>query len=158
MSNFPLTGTSELMRFIDFLEASFSPFDWEANRLNTTLAIFPLKITVAKQLAPDKILLTIVHSFYYNHVPVVQGGCVVSKLINEPIIVHISKASGLTSFIWRRKHYKVSEILSSWWEPSRWWDGEPPKFLIRVAATNRATGIYELFKLDGSWFLYRVFD
>jgi hypothetical protein len=83
---------------------------------------------------------------------------VVSKLINEPIIVHISKASVLTAFIWRRRHYTVSETFSSWWEPSRWWDDEPLRFLIRVAATNRATGIYELCRLDGSWFLHRVFD
>lgn len=81
-----------------------------------------------------------------------------SRLINEPIIVHISKVSVVAAFIWRRKHYKVSEILSSWWEPSKWWHGEPPRFLIRVAATNRTTGIYELCKFNGSWFLHRILD
>jgi hypothetical protein len=82
----------------------------------------------------------------------------VSKLINEPVIVHMGKSSVLTAFIWRRRHYKVSEVLSSWWEPSNWWDGEPPKFLMRVSATNTATGIYELCRLDGNWFLHRVLD
>jgi hypothetical protein len=82
----------------------------------------------------------------------------VSKLINEPITVHINKSSVPTAFIWRRRHYKVSEVLSSWWEPSRWWDGEPTRFLMRVTATNRDTGIYELCKRNGSWFLDRVLD
>lgn len=81
-----------------------------------------------------------------------------SRIINEPITIHISKASVPTAFIWRRRHYSISEVLSSWWEPSKWWDGEPPRFLMRVAATNRATGIYELCKLNGSWFLHRVLD
>ena len=81
-----------------------------------------------------------------------------SKLINEPIIVHISKASVLTAFIWRRRHYKVSQVLSSWWEPSKWWDGESLSFLMRVAAANTATGIYELRRLDGNWFLHRLLD
>jgi hypothetical protein len=83
---------------------------------------------------------------------------VVSRLINEPIVVHTSKDSVPSAFIWRRRHYKVAEIFSSWWEPSRWWDGEPPRFLVRVAATNRSTGIYELCRLDGRWLLHRVFD
>jgi len=82
----------------------------------------------------------------------------VSKLINEPITVHINKASVLTAFIWRRKHYKVSEILSSWWEPARWWDGESPSLLLRVTAINTATGIYELRQLDSNWFLHRLID
>ena len=82
----------------------------------------------------------------------------VSRLIDEPITVHISKASVITAFIWRRRLYKVSETLSAWWEPSRWWDGESPRFLIRVAATNRSTGTYELCKIDGRWLLHRVFD
>jgi hypothetical protein len=83
---------------------------------------------------------------------------VVSRHIDEPITVHVSQESIPTAFIWRRRLYRVVEILSWWREASEWWNGEPVRILIRVTAERRGAGIYELCKSDSSWFLRRVLD
>lgn len=82
-----------------------------------------------------------------------------SKLINESITVHV-KNDVPAAFIWRHRNYKVIEIVSKWWEPARWWDGEKARLLVRLLAANRTTtGIYELEKQDAAnWFLRRVLD
>ena len=81
-----------------------------------------------------------------------------SKVINEPIVVHIVNNMP-TAFIWRRRHYKVMEIMSTWWEPARWWNGEDAHLLVRLLAVNRtSTGIYELARNDAKWLLRRVLD
>ena len=84
--------------------------------------------------------------------------CVVSRIINEPITVHISDNSTPSAFIWRRRLYRVIDILSWWREPSEWWDGKTVQLLLRVTAANKSTGVYELRKLDANWFLSRVLD
>ena len=81
-----------------------------------------------------------------------------SKIINEPITVHINNDLELTAFIWRRRFYKIIETLARWHEPSAWWNGEPIRILLRVTASNRAIGIYELCKLSKNWFLTRLLD
>ena len=81
-----------------------------------------------------------------------------SKLIGEPIKVHTKEGSHITAFIWRKRLYRVNEIISWWREPDEWWNGKAMRFFIRVNATNSSTGTYELYKLGESWFLSRVLD
>jgi hypothetical protein len=70
----------------------------------------------------------------------------------------MNKSSVLTAFIWRRRLYRVTNTLGWWREPSEWWNGEPVRLLVRVTAANKATGIYDLCKIDSSWFLSRLLD
>ena len=81
-----------------------------------------------------------------------------SKLIGEPIKVHPSKRSMLTAFIWKKRVYRVNEILNWWREPSDWWNGKATRLFIRVNATNSSTGTYELCRMGKEWFLSRVLD
>lgn len=82
----------------------------------------------------------------------------VSRQIDEPITVHVSRDSVPTAFIWRRRLYRVVEILSWWREASEWWNGEQVRILIRVTAERQGAGIYELCKSDSIWLLHRVLD
>ena len=81
-----------------------------------------------------------------------------SRIINEPVIVHLDKESVVRAFIWRRRLYHVLTILSSWRESSRWWNDEAIRFLTRVVAINDSTGIYELCEIGDKWFLHSVLD
>ena len=81
-----------------------------------------------------------------------------SKLIVEPIRFHINSGQTKISFIWRKKLYKVEDILSWWREPAEWWNGELVRCFLRVNARNSSVGTYELFKDNNNWFLYRVLD
>jgi len=81
-----------------------------------------------------------------------------SKLIIEPILIHLDDNKTKMSFIWRKKLYQVEDILSWWREPAEWWDGESVKYFLRVNARNSSVGTYELSKDDKNWFLYRVLD
>ena len=81
-----------------------------------------------------------------------------AKLIGEPIKVHTGKDSMLTAFIWRKRLYRVVEVLSWWREPSEWWNGKAMRFFVRVNAKNSSTGTYELYQLGASWFIHRVLD
>jgi len=82
----------------------------------------------------------------------------VSKLIGEPVKVHLDKDSIVDVFIWRKRLYRVLEVTNWWREPSEWWNGKPERFFIRVDAKNYSTGAYELYRLGESWFLSRVLD
>jgi hypothetical protein len=81
-----------------------------------------------------------------------------SRLIGEPVKVHGDKNALPDAFIWRKRLYKVNEVISWWREPSDWWDGKETRFFIRVNATNSSSGTYELYRLGESWFLSRVLD
>jgi hypothetical protein len=81
-----------------------------------------------------------------------------SKLIGEPVKVLQNKGSMMTAFIWRKRTYRVQEIVSWWREPSDWWHGKAMRLFIRVNAQNTSTGTYELYKLGEQWFLSRVLD
>ena len=81
-----------------------------------------------------------------------------SKLIGEPIKVHQGKDSMVTAFIWRKRLYRVQEIIDWWREPSDWWDQQTMRLFFRVDAQNRNAGTYELYQLGESWFLSRVID
>lgn len=81
-----------------------------------------------------------------------------SKLFDELIKVHKNKESRITAFIWRRRLYKVLEVIGWWREPSDWWNGNAARLFIRVNAINSSTGSYELYKLGNNWFLSRVLD
>jgi len=80
------------------------------------------------------------------------------KLINEPIKAHLDKDSNITAFIWRRRLYRVQEVIDWWREPSEWWDEKAVGVFFRVNARGSSTGTYELCKLGGEWFLSRVLD
>ena len=81
-----------------------------------------------------------------------------TKLIGEPIKVHLNKEALPDAFIWRKRVYRVIEILSWWREPAEWWKGEAMRFFVRVNAQNASIGTYELCRLGNSWFLDRGFD
>lgn len=81
-----------------------------------------------------------------------------SRIVEEPVIVHLDASSKVTAFIWRRRLYRVKNILSWWREPSQWWQEEPIRLLVRVIAVNRSDGIYELCRMGVSWFLRRISD
>jgi hypothetical protein len=81
-----------------------------------------------------------------------------SKLIGETIKVNLSKNSVLTAFIWKKRLYRVNEIINWWREPSDWWNGKAMRFFVRLNATNSSTGTYELYKMGDEWFLSRILD
>jgi len=81
-----------------------------------------------------------------------------SKLIGEPIRVHQNRDSMIVAFIWRKRLYRVLEVVSWWREPSEWWNGKAMRLFIRVNAKNSSIGTYELYKLGEEWFLSRVLD
>jgi len=81
-----------------------------------------------------------------------------AKLVGEPVKVHTNKDSILTAFIWRKRLYRVVEVLSWWREPTEWWNGKAMRFFVRVNAKNSNTGTYELYQLGESWFIHRVLD
>ena len=81
-----------------------------------------------------------------------------SKLIGEPVRVHLDKESLPEAFIWRKRLYRVEEIIGWWREPAEWWNDKAIRFFIRVLARNSSTGSYELYRLGEQWFLQRVLD
>jgi len=81
-----------------------------------------------------------------------------TKLIGEPVRVHQNKDSMITAFIWRKRLYRVLEVLAWWREPSAWWQGKAIPLFIRVNAQNSSIGTYELYKFGKQWFLSRVLD
>jgi hypothetical protein len=81
-----------------------------------------------------------------------------SKLIGEPIRVHLDKDSMPVAFIWRKRLYSVVELIGWWREPSDWWGGKAVRFFIRVNARNTSIGTYELYRLGEAWFLHKAFD
>jgi hypothetical protein len=86
------------------------------------------------------------------------GVYAVSKLIGEPIKAHQNKDSIISAFIWRKRLYRVEEVIGWWREPSEWWDGKSVRLFFRVNARNSSTGTYELYKLGKKWFISRVLD
>jgi len=81
-----------------------------------------------------------------------------SRLVGEQIKVHRLGDLMIAAFVWRKRLYKVEQVLSWWREPGEWWNGKPMRFFIRVSASNSNTGTYELCKLGEEWFLFRVLD
>ena len=81
-----------------------------------------------------------------------------SKLIGEPVRVHQKDDSTITAFIWRKRLYRVVEVIGWWREPAEWWNGQTMRFFIRINARNSGTGTYELYRLGDAWFLSRVLD
>jgi hypothetical protein len=81
-----------------------------------------------------------------------------SRYIYEPITIYISKEFKPTAFIWRKRLYRIIEILSWWREPGEWWNGESVRLFLRVNAECRTAGIYELCKSNKDWFMYSVLD
>ena len=81
-----------------------------------------------------------------------------SKLIGEPIRVHQTESTGIKAFIWRKRLYRVTEVIGWWREPSDWWQGELVRQFFRVNAGNRNIGVYEVCQLGEEWFMHRVLD
>ena len=81
-----------------------------------------------------------------------------SKLIGEPIRVHQNEDDTVDAFIWRKRLYRVTEVIGWWREPSEWWNGKAMRLFMRVNARSSSTGTYELYKLGEAWFLSRVLD
>jgi len=83
---------------------------------------------------------------------------VITKWINEPIVVHINKDAVPAAFIWRRRLYRITDIINWWRVPGAWWNGEDIKLFLQVAAVHKNLGYYELRSSDGEWFLHGVLD
>jgi hypothetical protein len=81
-----------------------------------------------------------------------------SKIIGEPVRVHAKEESEITAFIWRKRLYRINEVIGWWREPDEWWKGRAARFFVRVTATNSGTGNYELYRLGKEWFLHKVLD
>lgn len=81
-----------------------------------------------------------------------------SKLFNEPVLVHTNKTSAPDAFIWRKRLYRIKGILSWWREPAAWWDGEYESLFLRVRARHSTDGVYELYRNGEQWFLQRLVD
>jgi hypothetical protein len=81
-----------------------------------------------------------------------------SRLIGEKIKVHQDKDSVITAFIWRKRLYRVKEVLDSWREPCEWWNEEEMRLFFRVNAGNSSGGIYELCRIGKEWFISRALD
>ena len=81
-----------------------------------------------------------------------------SKLFNEPIAIHCKEGNPPDAFIWRRRFYRVENIIRWWRQPAAWWNGESEKLFIRVNARNGTVGTYELYLTDGNWFIHRLLD
>ena len=81
-----------------------------------------------------------------------------SKLIGEPVKVYGKEDSMIAAFIWRKRLYRVNEVIGWWRQPDEWWNGKAVRLFVRVTATNSSTGTYELYKLGKEWFLHRVLD
>lgn len=81
-----------------------------------------------------------------------------TRLIDEPIVVHVSRDYRPEAFIWRKRVYRVAEIHDWWREPAEWWNGEAVRLVIRLSAGITDPGFYELCKRKSGWYLYRVLD
>jgi hypothetical protein len=81
-----------------------------------------------------------------------------SKLICEPVVTHPGGHTVPKAFIWRKRLYQVVEVFDWWREPTKWWEGETIRFLIRVNAKHSSVGTYELCLVDEKWFLNRIYD
>ena len=81
-----------------------------------------------------------------------------SKLIGETIKVRQNRNSAVTAFIWRKRFYRIEEVLGWWREPADWWMGKTMPLFVRVNARNTSPGTYELCKLGDEWLLNRVLD
>ena len=81
-----------------------------------------------------------------------------ARLIGEPVETHTDRDEIPDAFIWRKRLYRVVEVLSCWQEPVDWWNEKPPRFFVRVNARNTSDGTYELYRLGDGWFLHRVLD
>ena len=81
-----------------------------------------------------------------------------AKLIGEPIRTHTGRDTLPAAFIWRKRLYRVVEVLGWWREPDDWWDEKPVRLFVRVNARSSSEGTYELCQLGDSWFLQRILD
>ena len=81
-----------------------------------------------------------------------------SRLIGEPVKVYKNNNSIITAFIWRKRLYRVLNVVGWWREPSQWWNGKAIRLFIRVNAQNSSIGTYELYRFGEEWFLSRVLD
>ena len=81
-----------------------------------------------------------------------------AKLFNERITVHFNEHKKLDAFIWRKRLYRISEIIGNYREPARWWQGEPLTQHIRVVASSQSESIFELMRMSGGWQITHVFD
>jgi hypothetical protein len=88
----------------------------------------------------------------------VQEFLTMSKVIGDTIKVHQMDNALPAAFIWRKRLYKVVEVLSWWREPSDWWSGKAMRLFVRVNAVNSSMGTYEIYQLGEQWFLYRILD
>ena len=81
-----------------------------------------------------------------------------SKLIGEPVKIYENKDKLPDAFIWRKRFYRVEEVVGWWREPAQWWQNSSTSFFVRVIARNAVPGDYELYRLGEQWFLHKVLD
>ena len=82
-----------------------------------------------------------------------------SRYIGETVTTN--ESGGLPrGFTWRRRFYRVNELLDQWREAGGWWSQQPERRHFRVIAASATTGsgIYELCRVSNNWLLNRVLD
>jgi hypothetical protein len=74
-----------------------------------------------------------------------------SKFIGEPVKVHVrERDSVLTAFIWRKRLYRVNQVLGWWREPDEWWHGKAVRFLYESRRQEPAWGLMSFIGLVSS--------
>jgi len=80
-----------------------------------------------------------------------------TRLIECSIQVVSGPGGAPRAFTWQNRRRRVADILDTWLDTGRWWEGEPEKQFFRVEA--HGGGLFELYRgADGRWCLYRVYD
>jgi hypothetical protein len=76
------------------------------------------------------------------------------KLYLEPVAVEHTGGRPHT-ILWRRKLYRVIEVLDCWVSQGKWWSSEERRVYMRLLTDG---GTLELFRRGNEWRLSRLFD
>lgn len=81
-----------------------------------------------------------------------------SKIIMEKVSLRRKNGEAPHSFMWRKRAYIITGVISWWREPGSWWHNEPIRCFIRVNVKGRNEGVCDLCKVGEDWFLHRIYD
>lgn len=76
------------------------------------------------------------------------------RLYLEPITLGIVK-NRLREIRWRKRVFRVSEILERWVSQSKWWADEERRFYLRVLTS---AGVLEIYRCGERWVLSRIME
>lgn len=81
-----------------------------------------------------------------------------ARIINRPADVTMGPGGRPVLFRFAGGQERVQEVLDTWVEAGRWWEGEPEQLTYRVATRNG--GVFELTFIprERRWLLYKAYD